>query len=149
MWYASSTGWVVVEGRPEPVYVIKYAESDDGVVWRRENVTCIEPKHPEEANARPWVVAGPDGYRMWFCYRGSRGYRHDPRTAYRIGYAESADGVSWLRKDDEAGIDVSDTGWDSTMLAYPSVYEHGGTMHLLYNGNGFGQTGIGHAVAAG
>jgi hypothetical protein len=148
MWYASSTGWIVVDGRPEPVYVIKYAESADGVVWRRENVTCIEPKHPEEANARPWVVPGPNGYRMWFCYRRSRGYRHDPNAAYRIGYAESGDGISWQRKDEEAGIDVSDTGWDSVMLAYPSGYAHGGALHMLYNGNGFRETGIGHAVAA-
>jgi len=149
MWYASSTGWVVVDDRPEPVYVIKYAESDDGIVWRRDNVTCIHPKHPEEANARPWVIAGAGGYRMWFCYRRSRGYRDDLHASYRIGYAESTDGITWDRKDDEAGIDVSATGWDSRMLAYPSLYEHAGTMHMLYNGNGFGESGIGHAVAAG
>ncbi len=148
MWYASSTGWVVVDGHPEPVYVIKYAESDDGVVWRRENVTCIEPKHPEEANARPWIVSRPEGYQMWFCYRRSRGYRDDPSASYRIGYAESKDGISWDRKDEEAGIDVSGEGWDSTMLAYPCLYEHAGLLHLLYNGDGFGTTGIGHAVAA-
>jgi hypothetical protein len=148
MWYASSTGWVVVEGRPEPLYVIKYAESDDGLVWRRDNLTCIEPKQPEEANARPWVIGEAGWYRMWFCYRGSRGYREDRRMSYRIGYAESADGITWERKDDEAGIDVSDEGWDSTMVEYPSVYEYGGTLHLLYNGDGFGTTGIGHAIAA-
>ncbi len=52
------TGWLVVDGRPEPLYVIKYAESSDGIEWRRENRTCIEPQQPEEANARPWVVRG-------------------------------------------------------------------------------------------
>ncbi len=50
--------------------------------------------------------------------------------------------------DEEAGIDVSGEGWDSVMVTYPSVYEHDGELHLLYNGNGFGETGIGHAVAA-
>lgn len=148
MWYASSTGWLVVDERPEPLYVIKYAESEDGVTWRRENRACIEPKHPEEANARPWVVRGRTGYRMWFCYRGSRGYRVDPRSSYRIGYAESADGLTWNRMDEESGIDLSESGWDSQMNAYPSIYEHQGKLHLLYNGNGFGASGIGHAVAA-
>lgn len=148
MWYASSTGWLVVDGCPEPLYVIKYAESDDGLNWRRENITCIEPKHPEEANARPWVVATSSGYQMWFCYRQSRGYRTDPATSYRIGYAESSDGVSWQRLDEEAGIDVSPEGWDSVMLTYPSVYEHEGVRRLLYNGNGFGETGIGYAEEA-
>ena len=148
MWYASSTGWLIVDGRPEPVYVIKYGESDDGMDWRRENVTCIEPRHPEEANARPWVVRDDDRYRMWFCFRGSRGYRDDPGQSYRIGYAESTDGADWVRKDDEAGIDVSEDGFDDVMITYPSVYDHRGVRHLLYNGNGFGLTGIGHAIAA-
>jgi hypothetical protein len=149
MWYASSTGWLEVDGHPEPVYVIKYAESDDGIEWRRDNVTCIEPNGPEEANARPWVVRDEDRYRMWFCFRGSRGYRDDPRQSYRIGYAESADGVAWTRMDDAAGIDVSDRGFDDVMVTYPSVYQHRSVWHLLYNGNGFGLTGIGHAISAG
>ena len=51
--------------------------------------------------------------------------------------------------DEVVGIERSESGWDSEMLAYPSVYEHRGTKHLLYNGNGFGASGIGHAVEDG
>lgn len=150
MWYASSTGFAMVEGRPEPVYVIKYAESDDGFDWRRDGVTRIVPLQPEEANARPWVVRDTDGYRMWFCYRGSHRYREDPAESYRIGYAESADGVDWTRKDAETGIGISapGTGFDDVMITYPGIYDHRGQRHLLYNGNGFGLTGIGHAAWA-
>jgi hypothetical protein len=83
---------------------------------------------------------------MWYCYRDRIGYRTDPSRSYRIGYAESGDGVSWVRKDEEAGIGLSEEGWDSKMVEYPSVYEFRGTRHLLYNGNGFGESGIGHAV---
>ena len=32
------------------------------------------------------------------------------------------------------------------MQAYPFVFDHAGQRHLLYNGDGFGATGIGHAV---
>ena len=32
------------------------------------------------------------------------------------------------------------------MMEYPFVYEHRGVKHMLYNGNGFGETGIGYAV---
>jgi hypothetical protein len=148
MWYASSRGFLRVDGRPEPLYHIKYAESDDGMTWRRPNITCIPPAHPEEANARPWVVRDGDRYRMWFCHRASRGYRDDPAASYRIGYAESSDGLAWERDDAASGIDISDGGgFDDVMVAYPSLYEHAGRLHLLYNGNGFGRTGIGHAVA--
>ena len=36
-------------------------------------------------------------------------------------------------------------GWSK----YPSVYEHGGTRHMLGNGNGFGLSGFGHVVEDG
>jgi hypothetical protein len=32
------------------------------------------------------------------------------------------------------------------MVAYPFVYQHRGRKHMLYVGNGFGETGFGHAV---
>jgi hypothetical protein len=76
-------------------------------------------------------------YRMWYSYRGD---------AYRIGYAESVDGLEWERRDAGAGIDVSADGWDSQMIEYPCVFEHGGDSLMLYNGNGYGATGIGLAV---
>ncbi len=33
------------------------------------------------------------------------------------------------------------------MLAYPAVFERGQLKYLLYNGNGYGRTGIGYATA--
>ena len=146
LWYASSTGWTVVDGKPEPLYQIKYAESSNGVDWVRNNVTCVEYGFEGEANARPAVVKENGLYRMWYCYRGSVGYRTDKAQSYRLGYAESPDGVRWTRKDEEVGIERSESGWDSQMMEYPYVYEHKGKKHMLYNGNGFGETGFGYAV---
>jgi hypothetical protein len=146
LWYASSTGFVVVDGRPEPVYQIKYAESRDGAEWRRTGEACIPYAHDGEANARPCVLKERDRYRMWYCWRGSRGYRTDRAQSYRLGYAESPDGVRWTRLDDRVGIDRSESGWDSQMMEYPFVYEHNGRKHMLYNGNGFGESGFGWAV---
>jgi hypothetical protein len=48
--------------------------------------------------------------------------------------------------DEEAGIDVSPSGWDSDMVEYACVFDHDGSRHMLYNGNGYGETGIGYAV---
>lgn len=146
LWYASGTGWVVVAGAPEPIYQIKYAESADAVHWRRNSTVCIPYTFDGEANARPFVVNDHGRYRMWYCYRGSNGYRNDKAQSYRMGYAESSDGVAWERKDGEVGIDRSDAGWDSLMIEYPWIYEHAGTKYMLYNGNGFGETGFGYAV---
>lgn len=145
MWYTSGTGWVVMNGRPEPLYVIKYAQSTDGIFWKRDNLTCIEPLDPFEANARAAVMREGPRLKMWFCYRGSQDFR-DGKDSYSIGYAESQDGIHWMRKDDEAGITLSEEGWDSTMQAYPAVSVVDGVKYLFYNGNGFGHTGFGCAV---
>jgi len=83
---------------------------------------------------------------MWYAHRGSRDYRTNPEYSYRIGYAESSNGMDWKRMDELVGIGVSDSGWDSKMIEYPCVYDYAGKRYMLYNGNGFGVTGIGLAV---
>ena len=145
MWYTSGTGWLVVNGRPEPLYVIKYASSFDGIVWQRSNVTCIQPAGPEEANARAAVCKDGALYRRWFIYRGSQDFR-DGKGSYRIGYAESKDKVTWTRLDQYAGIACSKDDWDSLMQAYPAAIDVGSDRYLFYNGNSFGATGFGCAV---
>ena len=145
MWYASATGFLEIKGRIEPVYQIKYAESKDGRDWERPNVTCLEYETEGEANARPAVVKEGGKYRMWYCWRGSTDFRTDKAQSYRIGYAESADGVTWNRMDNAVGIERAESGWDSSMMAYPFVYKHRGVRHMLYCGNGFGESGFGYA----
>ena len=46
------------------------------------------------------------------------------------------------------GITRSNEGWDSIMMCYPYLYQHRGRKYLLYNGNGFGESGFGYAVLA-
>lgn len=145
MWYVSGTRWVPIGEKLEPVYVIKYAESDDGIEWRRSGATCVPQRHDLEAHAHPSVIRDAQGYHMWFCYRDSTEFR-DGAGAYRIGYAFSRDGLQWDRRDDEGGLGASDSGWDSTMTCYPYVVRYDGATHMFYNGNGFGRSGIGHAV---
>jgi len=146
LWYASSTGWTMVRGQPEPLYQVTYAESGNGYEWARHDTICLPYTFDGEANARPCVLKENGRYRMWYCFRGSVDYRTDKSQSYRLGYAESADGRSWMRKDADIGIDRSDDGWDSVMIEYPFVYEHKGRKYMLYNGNGFGETGFGYAV---
>lgn len=137
-WYLSCVGWEQAEPRPVHRYHLKYAESDDGLIWRRDGTVAIDFSYPGEyAIARPSVIRDAGGYRMWFSHRGEH---------YRIGYAESDDGVRWTRKDSEVGLAVSDSGWDSVSLCYPYVFDHKGTRFMLYNGNEYGKSGFGLAV---
>jgi hypothetical protein len=138
MWYLSCTQWRVRDGRPEHRYHIKYAESKDGILWKRDGTVAIDYADDAEfAISRPSVIRDSDLWRMWFSCRG---------PTYRIGYAESKDGVTWERLDSHCGIDISNDGWDSEMIEYPFVFDHKGVRYMLYNGNGFGKTGFGLAV---
>ena len=149
MWYPSGTEWLHVQGRAEPRYLIRYTESNDGIEWRRPGTIAIDYARSDEAIARPWVVKDRSGYRMWFSSRSITDYRKDPRQSYRLGYAESLDGLSWTRKDELADLRVSDGGWDSEMIAYPAIFDVEDRRYLLYNGNGFGASGFGFAELQG
>jgi hypothetical protein len=136
MWYGSNLDWG--SDKSKMSHVIKYAHSDDGVRWCRDGAVAIAHSHlGEYALARPCVLAEGGAYRMWYSYRGAN---------YTIGYAESSDGRQWTRRDDLAGISVSERGWDSESVAYPWVFRHEGATYMLYNGNDYGRTGFGIAA---
>ena len=145
MWYISGLRWKLVNGRREPIYVIKNAHSEDGVNWMRPNKICIPQTSNDEAFSRPSVVKDRDLYRMWFCARSSVDYC-DGVGSYRIGYAESKDGDNWVRMDDKHGLPVSDDPWEMKMTCYPFVQKIDGKIVMYYNGNGFGATGFGCAI---
>lgn len=145
MWYVSGLSWQNVGGSVEPVYGIKYADSNDGISWHRPNLLAISQQHVTEAIARPTVIYHREKYHMWFCHRDSLDFR-DGKGSYRIGYAYSTDGIVWQRNDKLAGIELSDKGWDSKMQCYPYVIDVDGVPIMFYNGNSFGQTGIGCAI---
>jgi hypothetical protein len=138
MWYASGYRWEDDGGELRSYYNVKYAESDDGLAWRRDGRVCIDNRPGERNVVRPCVLRGEAGYEMWYAF--------DAGDRYRIGFATSDDGRTWTRRDAEAGIDVSDSGWDSEMTAYPFVFRHDGHRYLLYSGNDFGRGGFGLAV---
>jgi predicted GH43/DUF377 family glycosyl hydrolase len=140
MYYSAGSGWTEREGKSLPVYNVRRLESSDGIEWGPEGHVCLDLANDDEhAIARPWPISPADGMmRMLYSYRARS---HD----YRIGLAVSADGESWGRQDDGAGISPSETGWDSEAVAYGAWVEHGGSAHLLYCGNGRGRSGFGYA----
>lgn len=139
MWYDSADEWQTPE---LPRYNIKYAESTDGIHWVRKGIVSVDYKCRDESRvSRASVIKENDIYKMWHCYAMNNG-------GYQMGYAESADGYRFERKDDRLTIQVSDSGWDSEMVCYPHVFVHKGQKMMLYCGNGYGRTGFGLAVEA-
>jgi predicted GH43/DUF377 family glycosyl hydrolase len=147
MFYTYVFDWLVVNGKQEPIYHIRHATSSDGVSWTKTGRVIIDQKHPGEAIARPSIIRKGGRWHMWFCYRGSEDFRGGA-DSYRIGYASSENLLDWHRDDSRAGIDVSESGWDSEMVTYPCIVEDGGRHIMFYNGNRFGTTGFGYAIGS-
>jgi hypothetical protein len=147
MWYSTGTEWVQGDDRMDPVYVICQAWSRDGIAWVRDGRPILPSACPFEAQSRPTILWRGGAWHMWFCHRGSRQFR-DGESAYRMGYAHSRDLRAWQRDDRAAGIDVSESGWDSKMVAYPCVVTTPMGVLMFYNGNGFGASGFGWAKLA-
>lgn len=117
---------------------IKHASSMDGINWHRSPGFALPPLSPGSILATPCVLPSGNGYRMWYSLK--------VHGRYRIGGADSVDGLSWSRKDDTLGMVASGSGWDSKDVAYPNVFEHDDMFFMLYNGDGYGRTGFGLAV---
>jgi hypothetical protein len=142
MWYMAGEQWVHSQDRLMPSYGMRYIESRDGVHWPPSGEPCLEPDASEEFGfGRPFVMTDGDRLRMWYSIRLLE-------KGYRLGYGESVDGGrSWTRLDDRVGLGVSESGWDSEMVGYAWVQRTPHGAYLFYNGNNYGETGFGVAVA--
>lgn len=149
LFYIAGRKWVMDKGKPEPVYKIRMATSEDGINWIKANKDLIPSRVEEnEAQASPDVFYKNGKYHMFFCYRFSTEYRSH-KNGYRIGYAYSTDLIHWTRDDSKVGIDVSEEGWDSEMISYPHIFELNNKLYMLYLGNQVGRQGFGIAELEG
>lgn len=138
LWYIAGSEWTEVNGKQMPVYVMKYQESADGRIWADEGRLSLALEDEDEHGfGRPWVVRrGARDYQLYFSVRKRS------VAAYRLGYAESTNGIDWVRKDHEMGLDVSPGGFDSDAIMYAAVITIGNKTWCFYNGNDFGRDGF-------
>lgn len=143
-WYVSAYKWEMMntnifQNKKLPNYHIKFGKTSNFIDFEIYPDPVIYPLNKNEFGfGRPWCIKDNDKYKMWYSLRR----RH---ISYRIGYAESTDGIHWIRKDNEVGIDVSESGWDSEMICYPAVIQVKDKTYMFYNGNNNGATGFGYA----
>lgn len=138
IWYIAGSTWTNVNGKDVPVYDLRYLQSSDGINWPgRGRLSLPISEHDEHGFGRPWIVKrSPDSYQLFYSIR------RRSVGAYRLGYAESDDGIKWSRKDDGLGLDVSPCGFDSDAMMYSSVINVHGKTYCFYNGNNFGEHGF-------
>lgn len=141
-WYAGGSGWTDEGDASRPRYALRHVTSLDGLAWPSAGEICLEPRDDELGFGRPCIVETDGTMRMWF---GRRHIEH----GYDLAYAESQDGIRWSRNDD-GGLARGEPGaWDAEMVGLSSLVRTGLGTLLFYNGNGYGATGFGVAVAEG
>ncbi len=140
IWYATGSGWENINGVDYPQYDINYIESDNGTDFCNYGIKCVKNNYQnkEYRIGRPRVYKNKDKYIMNFTYGTVDG-------RYIMGQAESLDGLIWTRNDAKRGIELSESGWDSIHLSYPSVIKTKYGTYLFYNGNNMGADGFGYA----
>lgn len=137
-WAAGGSDFPVIDGTPYPAYNTAIVEGSSPTAFDDRGSVCLPLQGDEYRLGRPRVYRDRFGYRMFFTVGTLRG-------TYLPGYAESTDGRTWFRKDEEVGLVPSATGWDSETLCYPSLFEAGGQTFAVYNGNAMGRDGFGLA----
>lgn len=137
-WYGGGSHFAQGREKTLPVYDVRYLESPDGIAIPENGVDIIKTSNNEYRIGRPYVIKSDEGYSMFYGYSSED-------SPYKLGYAVSRDGISWKRCDEEIGIELSDSGWDSEMMAYPSIVDINNKIFMFYNGNDYGREGFGYA----
>lgn len=142
VWYQSDTGngWITKNGKKLPLYDLKHIVADSPSHWPSGHGTVSIPlANEDEHGITRGALWKEDGlYKAIYSVRTlSKGYR--------LGYAESRDGITFTRRDGHVGIDVSSSGWDSEMIAFPERFQYRDKTYLFYCGNHYGMAGIGYA----
>lgn len=135
MWYAAGETY-------EPD-VICYAESKDGIHWKKR-ITPVLSKNTiheweQEKVGGCQVLKTRNGYEMYYI-----GYQNV--DVARVCYATSKDGIRWNRNFSNLLLSPSRGNWDAEATYKPTVYKQKDKIMLWYNGRKGGEEYIGLAI---
>jgi hypothetical protein len=138
LWYGAGDAWVVINGKSFPSYGVHFVKAPDLIRLPDQRQVCVAPSAIEYRIGRPRVYRTLQGYLMHFTAGTLTG-------DYFPGIAFSSDGVDWKREFGKFPVTLSDSGWDSHHLSYPSILPMEDKALMFYNGNDMGRDGFGVA----
>jgi hypothetical protein len=142
-WYGAGEKFITGQEKSLPLYNIRYIESEDGIIFPSVGKIAVDVAGDEHRVGRPNVTKiSNDQYLMIYGF----GSELNP---YKLGMAISSDGLFWVRNDGELGLGLSESGWDSQMMAYPAFLKTKYGSYMFYNGNDYGKNGFGCAKLIG
>jgi len=108
MWYTGASSGSF------PFYIGYGTSVNGGITWTKYPNPVVSPTPgtwDASASLKPSVILIQSEYKMW--YTGNNG-------SYRIGYATSPDGITWVKRTD-AVLGAGGSGWWSNGVQHPSV----------------------------
>lgn len=145
-YYLSCRKWEELNGKIEPIYDIKIAESTNLIDWKPLNKSAVSLENQEGGISKASVLKMNGSYYLWYAIRNKTNYRENVSDSYRIKCSISNNLIDWKRID-QLNVDISqNSNWENQMVEYPHVFEFENNIYMFYNGNNFGETGFGYAI---
>ncbi|MBI5287134.1 MAG: hypothetical protein HY878_06050 [Deltaproteobacteria bacterium] len=124
---------------------IGHATSTDGIHWEKTPGPLLTPGETGSWDGHsigyPMVIKDGGIYRMWYA-----GLDNEFGN-WRIGYAESKDGLSWVKFLNPV-VDLGERGdWDDFAVSYPMVLKQNSMFLMWYGGIDGGSLRIGLATS--
>jgi len=138
VYYAGGSEFIQGKEKTLPIINIRHTTTTDGLNFSENYDLAMDTSKNEYRVVRPYVIKENGLYKMYFS-AGSE------KITYKFAYAESNNGVDWVRCDHKLNLGLSKEGWDSKMMSYPAVIKTKYGVYMFYNGNNFGYDGFGYA----
>ena len=127
MWYSGQMHPYMEDGRS----VIGFAESEDGIHWKRKERPVMEPGQPWEKQAImcPHVLFDEEDkyYKMWY----AAGEQFEPDV---LCYAESKDGINWERYANNPILEKSNEKYDQCKVGGCDILKENDRYYMFYIG---------------
>ena len=125
MWYQGLDGAGLLR--------IGYATSTDGITWTKNGPAVLNlgtaGAFDDSGVSTPCVLKDGAVYRMWYIGRDDAG----PNGVQRMGFAQSADGVTWVKYANNPILGVGAPGaFDEVRLWSPWVVKDGSLFRIWY-----------------
>lgn len=141
MWYIGGNDWIELDGARKPLYNAKYIQTENKLQW--------EDDFPEVSMDLP-DNKDVTGYSIGTIWRDDPKYKmilsiRYLSKGYRLGYAESIDGIHFTLRENEILLRGKNMEWDREMQCFPYLYTQKNKTYLFYVGNHYGIGGLGYA----
>lgn len=147
MYYTLATGSPNRDLKIDQAKQAVITHSKDGIDWTDKRVVLRPRENADYENVATialnvWKTT--TGWRAIYAAIGSK------FGSYSICEASSTDCLNWYRGKPGKNLSIppGKAAWENSMVEYPHIVREGSKLRLFYCGNGYGNTGIGTALAS-